>query len=155
VAFKVFVSYSTRDLPVARALWTHLRIAGAEVYVAEYSAMPGQSLSKVIAKAIDECDLFLLLWSTNADQSKWVPQEIGRAKGKGKPIMPVVLHAGIALTGFIQDLKYLEWYKNPDAVVAWLNDFVLRERAKKDKEQLLGSVIAVGAILLALGSGSE
>lgn len=155
MAFKVFVSYSTRDLSVAEALRTHLTTAGAEVYVAEYSAVPGQSLPKAIEKAIDNCDLFLLLWSANADQSKWVPQEIGRATGKGKPVMPVVLHPGIALTGFIQDLKYLPWYQSPDAVVAWLNEFVLKEKAKKDQGELLGRVIAVGAILLALGSGSE
>jgi hypothetical protein len=154
VAFRVFVSYSTRDLAVANSLKTNLQRAGAVPYIAEYSALPGQSLSRAIGQAIDDCDLFLLLWSTNADESKWVPQEIGRAIAKGKPIMPVVLHAGIRLTGFIQDLKYLEWYKNPEAAVAWLNDFVTREKTRKDHRELVTFVVGVGAILFAFG-GNE
>jgi len=154
MAFRVFVSYSTRDLVVANSLEANLKRAGAVPYIAEYSAVPGQSLTRAIGNAIDDCDLFLLLWSTNADESKWVPQEIGRAIAKGKPIMPVVLHPGIKLTGFIEDLKYLEWYKNPEAAVAWLNDFVMRERTKKDQRELVTLAIGVGAILFAFG-GNE
>src|SRR4051794_30701312 len=154
MAFRVFVSYSTRDLAVANSLKTNLQRAGAVPYIAQYSAVPGQSLSHAIGEAIDYCDLFLLLWSTNADESKWVPQEIGRAIAKGKPIMPVVLHPGISLTGFIRDLKYLEWYKNPEAAVAWLNDFVMHERSKKDHRELVTLAIGVGAILFAFG-GNE
>lgn len=36
MAFKIFVSYSTRDLPTVAALKRHLALVGVEVYVAEY-----------------------------------------------------------------------------------------------------------------------
>jgi hypothetical protein len=154
MAFRVFVSYSTRDLSVAESLQANLKSAGAEVFLAEYSAIPGQSLPVVILKAIEECDLFLLLWSTSAEGSLWVPQEIGVAQAKRKPIMPVVLHPGIQLTGFIQDLKYLAWYQDPAAAVVWLSNFVSEQRARKSNREAVALLAVSAAILFALG-GSE
>src|SRR6266513_3041775 len=108
MSFNVFISYSTRDLSVVTALRQNLGAAGATVYVAEYSTSPGQSLPQEIRHAIEGCHLFLLVWSTNAQSSEWVPQEIGVATGLRKPIMPVVLHAGLRLPAFLSDLKFLE-----------------------------------------------
>lgn len=151
MAFRVFVSYSTRDIAVANALSANLRAAGAEVFVAEYSVIPGESLPTKIIKAIESCDLFLLLWSSNAQNSEWVPQEIGIAKAHRREIMPVVLHSGIGLTGFIKELKYLHWYRDPTAAIVWLNGFVSRQKARKDTQEVVTLVGIAGAILLAFG----
>ena len=117
MAYSVFISYSTRDLTVATNLQEWINYAGATAFLAEYSVIPGTSLAENIIRAIKGCDLFVLLWSHNARGSEWVPQEIGIAKGAGKPIMPVVLHDGLELPGFIKDLKYLALYKDPQAAV--------------------------------------
>jgi TIR domain len=152
MAFQVFVSYSTRDLHVVTALREHLQSVGAIVYVAEYSTAPGQSLSEEIQGAIQRCDLFLLVWSTNARSSEWVPQEIGAAKGLKKPIMPVVLHAGLNLPAFLSDLKYLELHKNPTAAVEWLRGFVAERAQKKQQGEALALLAIVGAILIGLSA---
>lgn len=154
MGYSVFVSYSTKDLPTVNALEKWVRHAGAEAYVAQYSAAPGEVLADSIVAAIKRSDLFLLLWSSNANGSEWVPQEIGVAKGLGKPIMPVVLHRQLELPGFIKNLKYLPLYENPQAGAEWLYSHVLKEKDKKDTAGLV-TVGVVGAILLALSTGNK
>lgn len=149
MAFSIFISYSTRDLQIVNALRHHLEATGVGVYVAEYSTQPGQSLPAEIRRAIETCDLFLLVWSTNAQSSEWVPQEIGIATGLKKLIMPVVLHGGLKLPAFLSDLKYLKLYENPGAAMGWLQKFVV-ERAEKKKIDGLVALGIVGAILLGL-----
>ncbi len=148
MAYSVFISYSTRDLTVATNLQEWINYAGATAFLAEYSVIPGTSLAENIIRAIKGCDLFVLLWSHNARGSEWVPQEIGIAKGAGKPIMPVVLHDGLELPGFIKDLKYLALYKDPQAAVEWLHSHVAQR--VKNKTDGLVALGVVGAIMLAL-----
>ncbi len=145
--YSVFVSYSTRDLTRATQLQELVTWAGAVPYVAEYSTKPGTVLSAEILQAIKTCDLFLLLWSTDAKQSEWVPMEIGVAKGAGKAIMPVVLHPGLSLPGFINDLKYLPLYDNPSAALSWLQDHVFTQARKKEQAEAW-VLLGVGAAIL-------
>lgn len=113
--FKVFVSYSTHDLPNVTELQQNLAETGVEVFVAEHSVIPGETLTDKISSAIATCDLFVLIWSVNAKNSEWVSQEIGKAHSLKKPILPLVLTEGLTLPGFISKLKYLSVYKDPDA----------------------------------------
>ena len=122
------------------------------MYVAEYSTAPGESLSIEIRRAIEACDLFLLVWSTNAQSSEWVPQEIGVATGLKKPVMPVVLHGGLRLPAFLGDLKYLELFKDPAAALGWLQRFVSERAQKKQKSEGLALLTLVGAILIGLSA---
>lgn len=153
MSYSVFISYSTLDLVIARSVREWLNSTGATVFLAEYSIQPSQPLSAAIISAINGCDLFVLLWSVNAKGSEWVPQEIGVAKGVRKPIMPVVLHAGVELPGFVRDLKYLELYKNPQAAAQWLRNFVMTEQHKKETDTLMLLGIASAVIVALLAGG--
>lgn len=125
--FKVFISYSTHDLKNVTELMQSLVGTGVEVFVAEHSVSPSEQLSDKISSAITGCDLFILLWSSNAKASDWVPQEIGKAHSLQKTILPLVLDEGLALPGFISDLKYLPVFQNPQAAMAQAQDFVLKQ----------------------------
>ena len=105
MAFKVFISYSTRDLTRTAQVKGLLEAAGAQVFVAEYSVPSGADLAQEIIAAIRACDIFVLLWSYHAKNSEWVPQEIGIAKGCSKPVIPVVLHQSAELPGFLKGRK--------------------------------------------------
>lgn len=138
--FKVFISYSTHDLKNVTELMQSLVGTGVEVFVAEHSVSPSEQLSDKISSAIAGCDLFILLWSSNAKASDWVPQEIGKAHSLQKTILPLVLDEGLALPGFISDLKYLPVFRNPQAAMAQAQDFVLKQfqakqAAIRQKEQ--------------------
>jgi hypothetical protein len=89
MAYKVFVSYSTKDIPNVDALRTFLQFPDVECFVSEYAVMPGAPIAATTKMSILACDLFVLLWSKNAMASEWVSQEIGIAHGNHKPILPL------------------------------------------------------------------
>jgi hypothetical protein len=153
MALKVFISYSTKDIETVNFVQSMLVGASLEVFVAEYSVAPGTSLSPTIVSAIKQCNLFILLWSHNSRASEWVPQEIGIAKSENKQIIPVVLHPGLPLPGFISDLKYLDVPKNPQGAFTWLRDNVLAQATEKQKQES-AAWLAIGGALLWLLSRS-
>jgi hypothetical protein len=156
VSFKVFVSYSTNDLPQVEKLQQQLQGTPVDVFVAENSVSPSQDLAQAINSAIEHCDLFVLIWSKHAEASKWVSQEIGKATALRKTILPLVLEDGLSLPGFIQNLKYLPVHKDPAdsltkarrIIVEAYEEKARREsaaaQAEKDKLALMG----IGAFLL-------
>ncbi len=154
MAYKVFISYSTKDVSLVEHARKMLQHSSIEVFVAEYSISPGKSLTTEIIDAIKSCNLFILLWSQHSKQSEWVPQEIGIATSERKPIIPIVLHPGVDLPGFIRDLKYVPAYKNLDATLLWLRANVF-EQARK-KEQMDGFIwLGIGAAIVWLLSQNE
>lgn len=151
MAYKVFISYSTKDFPLVDSVRNILQHSSVEVFVAEYSVVPGRSLPAEIVAAIKNCNLFILLWSKNSKESEWAPQEIGIAISEKKQILPVVLHQNISLPGFISNLKYLPLYKNPDNALSWLQANVFEQAQKK--EQTDGLVwLGLGAAVIWLFS---
>lgn len=97
MAYKVFISYSRKDIPNVDALRAFLQFPDVESFVSEYAVMPGAPIAATTKTAILVCGLFVLLWSKNAMASEWVSQEIGIAHGNHKPILPFVLELGLFL----------------------------------------------------------
>ncbi len=157
--YKIFVSYSTHDLDQVELLRQQLRETPIDVFVAEHSVQPSENLGEKISKAIEVCDLFVVLWSKNAQNSSWVSQEIGRADAFKKNILPLVLTEGITLPGFISDLKYLPVYEDPEGAVIKARKIIINsynnkanalaqveEKKQKDKEAL--AFMGIGAFVL-------
>jgi hypothetical protein len=141
MAYKVFISYSTRDLASVEQVRNVLANQEVQVFIAEYSLPPGKSLSLEIQQAISECDLFVLLWSKNSKASEWVPQEIGIAKGQNKAILPIVLDNSLQLPAFISDLKYLDATQNANQAYLWLQKNVFQ---RLEKQQRLNALFGLG-----------
>jgi hypothetical protein len=157
ISFNIFVSYSTKDLPQVELLKQQLQGTPISAFIAEHSVRPSEELAPKIAAAIEGCDLFVLLWSPNAKSSDWVMQEIGRASALEKEILPLVLAEDIQLPGFIQGLKYLSIYNNPEESLSKAREIILdaykrkqnvaiQLREKKDKDTL--ALMGIGAFLL-------
>jgi hypothetical protein len=153
VAYIVFVSYSTKDMPDANAMRNFLSLPDVQCFVSEYAVTPGAPLTPTIETAIRACDLFVLLWSRNAASSAWVPQEIGVAHGCKKPIIPFVLEKGFAPDGFIKDVRYVAAYENPQQAMFTLRETVLRNSLLKKSQQNTLAAIAIGGLLLLLLKG--
>lgn len=155
--FNVFVSYSTHDLLHVEKLQQQLINNPVSLFVAEHSVAPSQDLAQSINTAIEQCDLFVLIWSKNAEASSWVPQEIGKATAFKKIILPLVLDEGLSLPGFIQNLKYLPVHRDPAAALEEARKIIVNTyeekkaklasaAAKAEKEQL--ALMGIGAFLL-------
>lgn len=155
MAFRVFVSYSSHDLEHVEQLQRQLTNSPIEVFVAENSVAPSQELASTIAKAIEHCDLFILVWSKNARESDWVSQEVGRADALKKTILPLILTEGMKLPGFIQNLKYLSVHKEPEKALAQARQIVVGayeekvrlESAQAEAEKQKLALLAIGALL--------
>lgn len=150
MAYKVFVSYSTKDIPNVDALRQFVQFPDVECFVSEYTVAPGAPIAVTTKTAILGCDLFILLWSKNAMASEWVSQEIGIAHGSHKPILPFVLEAGLALPGFIKELRYVAAFQNPQQAMYSLRETVLRNSLMKQNQQTLGALAVGGLFILAL-----
>jgi hypothetical protein len=156
LTFNVFISYSTHDLSQVEKLQAQLIGSPIQIFVAEHSVSPSEDLALAINGAIERCDLFVLIWSKNAEASTWVSQEIGKATALRKKILPLVLHEGMNLPGFISNLKYLSVHSDPVNSLKQARDFIVRTyeekadresaaaQAEKDKLALMG----IGAFLL-------
>jgi TIR domain-containing protein len=159
VQYKIFVSYSTHDIEQVELLRQQLNGTPIEVFIAEHSVYPSEDLSQTISEAIKDCDLFVVLWSENAQDSGWVSQEIGRAGALNKSILPLVLNEGLTLPGFISNLKYIPVYKDPKQAVEKARELIVKsynnnahvlaqieKKKQKDKEAL--ALMGIGAFLL-------
>lgn len=152
--YKVFISYSTKDLHVVSKFKEMLSVPVIDVFISEYSLPPGSKLDEEIIDAIRDCDLFILLWSRNSRKSEWVSQEIGIATTEEKTILPIVLDIGLSLPGFIKNIKYLAAYEDPEKAQNFLRKTVF-DMAKKHQKKNGLIWLAIGAAFLWLISSVE
>jgi TIR domain-containing protein len=146
--YNVFVSYSTKDIPDVNALRAALQFPEVQVFVSEYAVAAGAPLAPTIQANIQNCDLFVLIWSKNAAGSEWVPQEIGIAHALKKPILPFVLQPDVSLPGFISGIRYVAAYQNPQHATMMLREAVLRNSLVKQNQQNTLGLLAIGGLLL-------
>ena len=146
--FNVFVSYSTADLKHVYELREQIADKEVDVFIAEHSVLPSESLTQTIAAAIKRCDLFVLLWSNNAKDSDWVAQELGMALQLKKQILPLKLEASVEPDGFIKDVKYIDVPKNGQLAYGQAQEVVSRAIAKKKETENLNDVLVFSGLAL-------
>jgi len=120
MTFNVFVSYSERD-HIAAALVGTLRRANPNVriFIAHQFRSPGLSIRQKVDLAIQQCHLFLLLWSERSESSEWVAYEIETAVHLGKDILPVLVE-NVDLPASIRDIEAVPLHQDSDRSMNWL-----------------------------------
>ncbi|HEU4835662.1 MAG TPA: leucine-rich repeat domain-containing protein [Pyrinomonadaceae bacterium] len=76
---RAFVSYSSKDRAEVLRRVQAFKIAGLSVFQDVLDLDPGERWEKALYREIDNCDVFLLFWSTTAAASEWVLKEIDYA----------------------------------------------------------------------------
>lgn len=71
-----FISHNKADKATARLLATALIEAGAGAWFDEWNLRPGDSIVGGIEAGLSKCDVFVLIWSANAQKSNWVGTEL-------------------------------------------------------------------------------
>jgi hypothetical protein len=158
VAYKVFISHSTRDQGLVIALANLLSKFGVEVFVAEWYLAPGECLDKKVFEQIERSDCVIVLLTRNGLRSNWVQQEIGYAlKTKPNKIIPLV-EKGIDSRNLaaLQGGEYIEYepYQYQEAL-SKLSTYVRSLKLKKEEKEktllVLGGLLAF--LLLVTGGG--
>ncbi len=147
MAFNVFISYSTKDIGIAHRLQNYLtQIQDTSIFLSESSLIVGQ-LSDTLVMKIKECDLFIVLYSKNSQNSNYVQQEIGVARGNIKIIIPILLDSEAKPDAMILDTSYLTLYdeEKRNAQMPKLYNYIAQESKKKNNIQTL---LALSAIIL-------
>jgi hypothetical protein len=129
--FDAFISYSNSDKLTADAVCGILEAAGIRCWIAPRDIRPGGEYGAAIIEAIDHCRVMVLIFSSNANDSRQIHREIERAVSKGVPIIPVRIE-NVAPT------KSLEYFLG---AIHWLD--ALSPPLEKHFQQLAETVKAI------------
>ncbi|MCK4816212.1 TIR domain-containing protein, partial [bacterium] len=88
MAYDVFVSYSNKDKAVADTIVASLERNNIRCWYAPRDIKPGSDWGEEIAKAINETSVFLLIFSSSANRSRRVLDELNLAISKEAAILP-------------------------------------------------------------------
>lgn len=72
---RIFLSHNSADKEFVRSLAATLTLAGAQVWFDTWKIKPGDSIPTEIDSGLAGFDTFVLIWSTDAANSKWVKKE--------------------------------------------------------------------------------
>ncbi len=86
---KVFISYHSEEYSEASTIRNILTANGISCWMAPESIPFGSNYASEIPKAIEGCEVFLLILSKKSQRSRWVALELDRAMNEGKLIYPL------------------------------------------------------------------
>ena len=87
--YDVFISYARQDFQYAEALSQELQAQGKTFFSDRIDIQEGQDFASIISSAIEQCQIFLYINSSNSYQSRWVQNELKYALGLKKKIIVV------------------------------------------------------------------
>ena len=116
---KLFLSYSRNDEARARRFTQWLEREGHSVWRDEDDIGGGASFSSEIEKALEECDVVLVLWSAESVKSAWVRDEAAYGRDRGK-LIPFSLDGTEPPLGFrqFQSVNLSRWKGHREPVDA-------------------------------------
>ena len=86
----MFISYSRTDADYVRRLAEHLRQAGVPTWVDTEGLRYGERWEAVLQEKVDTCSAVVVVMSPAAQQSEHVGNEMGHARRREKPILPIL-----------------------------------------------------------------
>jgi hypothetical protein len=89
MAHDVFISYSSKDKPVADAACALLESRGIRCWIAPRDILPGAAWAASIPPAIGAAKVFLLIFSSSANDSDQVQREVDLAANRRLAIVPL------------------------------------------------------------------
>jgi TolB-like protein/Tfp pilus assembly protein PilF len=126
----VFVSHSSKDKASADAICQRLESEGIICWIAPRDVDAGTDWTERIIQAIDSCQVFVLVFSENANHSDHVRREVAKACTSGLAVIPVRIANTVPNSSLAYFLGTVHWL---DAVIPPLDKHlsVLTERVKQ------------------------
>ncbi|MCK4961093.1 MAG: toll/interleukin-1 receptor domain-containing protein, partial [Anaerolineales bacterium] len=88
MAHDVFISYSSKDRPIADAICAHLEAAGIRCWIAPRDITPGEDWPTAITRAIAQGRVLVLVFSAHSNASEDVSRELYLAANHKLVIIP-------------------------------------------------------------------
>lgn len=87
----VFISYKAEEFDKADWVRQKLENSGVSCWMAPADIPGGSSYASEIPAAIRACKIYVLILSSTAQKSKWIPRELDQAINENKVIMPFMI----------------------------------------------------------------
>ena len=158
MAYKVFISHSTRDRGLVISLANLLSKFGVEVYVANWYLTPGERIDKKVSEQISGVDCVVALLTRNGIRANWVQQELGCALNAGKQIIPLVeKDTDPRCLAALQGREYIEYdpYQPQHALLKTSSYVKSLKLRKEEQEKALLVAGGILAFLLLLSEGEK
>ncbi len=153
----IFISYSSHDKVIADAICAKLENNNIRCWIAPRDILPGIEFGEAIVDAIADCRIFLLVFSSKANDSTHVRKEVDRAVSKGKIIIPFRVEDVLPTKSMEYALSNTHWldamYPPLDIHIAKLSDTIYRlldlkpknssPENKKEKEKVENQEIII------------
>jgi len=88
MAHDIFISYSSKDKPIADAICAHLEAAGIRCWIAPRDIIPGEDRPTAITRAISQGRVLVLVFSASSNASEDVSRELYLAVNHKLVIIP-------------------------------------------------------------------
>lgn len=87
----IFISYKAEEFKEAEWVKRKLEAQGISCWMAPADIPGGSSYASEIPAAIRACKIYVLILSSKAQESKWIPRELDQAINENKVIMPFMI----------------------------------------------------------------
>ena len=105
----VFVSFSSRDVKMARAICGAIEDRGYPCWISDRDVRPGRNYQDEIVDAIGSASVFVLVFSQNSNNSSEIKKELSLASRSNLLVVPVRIE-DIVPTGALQyELSTRQW----------------------------------------------
>jgi len=149
---KLFISHSTQDMQLIRGLEQLLDNYGIESIIAEDIRTPGTELREKFREKIRESTIFLVLFTENSINSKWVIEETNYAFQIGKPVIPLK-EKSVKIETEIEWIEFSK-YEKPETIFSKIMDGI-NSRLRKIQPPLqidpIIGIIGVGILAFLAG----
>jgi hypothetical protein len=109
MAHDVFISYSHVDKAAADACCATLERAGIRCWIAPRDITPGAEWSAAIVNAIDQCRVIVVIFSSNANNSRQIRREVERAITAGVTVLPVRIENVVPTESLAYFMSTVHW----------------------------------------------
>lgn len=112
----VFISYSTQDQSAADCVRQILESSGMACWIAPRDIMPSETWAASIVRAIENCQVMVLICSSHSNESRQVARELQLADNQKVPVIPFRLEdaePSDEMKYFLENTQWLNAYPEP------------------------------------------
>ncbi|NNC72564.1 MAG: TIR domain-containing protein [Sphingomonadaceae bacterium] len=124
-----FISHHSSQEQTARHLKNILERNGVEGWMAPDDVEPGRPFDQAIIEEIQACDLIVLLFCSQSDESRHVKRELMMAENHKKLIYPIRLEDIDAkgLAYWLNDYQWIDWIDRRDETIHRLIETIKKQ----------------------------
>ena len=145
----VFISYSSKDRPIAETICKALETRGQRCWIACRDVKAGENFQEAIVRALRQARVMLLVFSANANNSEEIKKELVLAGRHHVTVIPVRVEDVVPNDAFAYEFAtrqwvdlFQDWEREIEQLSLQINQ-ILESAPPEKKEAVTGAVLAL------------